>query len=134
MRWNNSHPDNHILDPLVKQIGSRWFLIIATVVAMILGLFLSIENRDWSWVTRFGGVIIVTGLLFTMSPLFANGIYKSQSSATTLAGLHSDGTPLTTNREDRRVGNNVALGIVITILGTLTNTFGDLIGHYFCGF
>lgn len=134
MTRKRSHPDNHILDPFVKPMSSRWFLIIVTTVALMLGVFISIENKDWSWINRFGGVVIVTGLLFTMSPLFANGIYKSQSSAATLAGLHSDGTPLTTNSEDRRVGNNVALGIMITIFGTLINAFGDLVGGYFYGF
>lgn len=78
--------------------------------------------------------MLVAGLLLTMSPLFSNGIYRSQSNTGTLSGLHSDNTPMITNMEDRKVGNNVALGIIVTVIGTLTNTFGDVLAGYIHGF
>lgn len=91
-------------------------------------------HENWSWINRFGAVVIVAGLLFTMSPLFSDGIYKSQSGAGRLADLHIDGTPIITTAEERKVGSNVALGIVITAIGTLTNAFGDLLGNCVYGF
>lgn len=134
MLTQNRHPDNHVLDPIVKPFASKAFLIFISLAAIGAGIIFSVSYEDWSWINRFGAVVIVAGLLFTMSPLFSNGIYKSQSGAGRFADLHADGTPITTTAEERKIGNNVALGIVITTIGTLTNAFGDLLGSCVYGF
>jgi len=123
------HPDNHVLDPIVKPLASKAFLIFISLAAIAAGITFSVVHENWSWINRFGAVVIVAGLLFTMSPLFSDGIYKSQSGAGRFAELHIDGTPIITTAEERKIGNNVALGIVITAIGTLTNAFGDLLGN-----
>lgn len=130
----NQNPDKHLLDPIVKPLASRAFLIVISLAAISAGIVLSVTHKDWSWVNRFGAVVIVAGLLFTMSPLFSKGIYKSQSSAFRFADRRSDSTTITTTAEERRIGNNVALGIIITAIGTLTNAFGDILGGYVYGF
>jgi len=130
----NKNPDNHVLDPIVKPIASKAFLIFISLAAIGAGITFSITHENWSWINRFGAVVIVAGLLFTMSPLFSAGIYKSQSGAGRFADLHTDGTLITTTVEERKIGNNVALGIVITIIGTLVNAFGDLLGSCVYGF
>lgn len=129
MFTQNRHPDKHVLDPIVKPLASKGFLIFISLAAFGAGITFSLINENWSWMNRFGAVVIVAGLLFTMSPLFSSGIYKSQSGAGRFADLHTDGTPIITTAEERRIGNNVALGIVITAIGTLTNAFGDLLGN-----
>ncbi|WP_407290774.1 hypothetical protein [Stutzerimonas zhaodongensis] len=134
MFTKNRNPDNHLLDPLVKPLASRAFLVVISLVAIGAGIFTSVIHKDWSWINRFGAVVIVVGLLFTMSPLFSNGIYKSQSGAGRFADLHTDGTLITTILEERKIGNNVILGIVVTAIGTLTNAFGDLLGACVYGF
>ena len=78
-------------------------------------------------ITLAAALAAVTGLLFTMSPTFAKGIYKSQSGAGRTGSLAPDGSLITTTEEERKIGNNVAAGIVITILGTLMNAFGDMV-------
>lgn len=130
----NRNPDDHLLDPLVKPLASRIFLIVISLAAIGAGIFISVIYKDWSWINRFGAVVIVVGLLFTMSPLFSNGIYKSQSDAGRLADLHTDDTLITTTPEERKIGNNVILGIIVTVIGTLTNAFGDLLGACVYGF
>ena len=134
MFTKNRHPDNHVLDPIVKPLASKAFLIFISLAAIASGITFSVIHENWSWINRFGAVVIVAGLLFTMSPLFSDGIYKSQSGAGRLADLHIDGTPIITTAEERKVGSNVALGIVITAIGTLTNAFGDLLGNCVYGF
>ncbi|NWC83522.1 hypothetical protein HX798_25000 [Pseudomonas putida] len=134
MFTQDRHPDRHVLDPIVKPLASKGFLIAISLAAFAAGIAFSLINENWSWINRFGAVVIVAGLLFTMSPLFSNGIYKSQSGAGRFADLHTDGTPIITTAEERRIGNNVALGIIITVIGTLTNAFGDLIGNCLYGF
>ncbi|MGS0942866.1 hypothetical protein ACVA51_20320 [Pseudomonas luteola] len=134
MFTNNRNPDNHLLDPLVKPLASRAFLIVISFAAISAGIIFSVTHKDWSWINRFGAVVIVVGLLFTTSPLFSSGIYKSQSGAGRFADLHTDGTPIITTPEERKIGNNVALGIIVTVIGTLTNAFGDLLGSCVYGF
>ncbi|BAP78375.1 hypothetical protein MT1_1198 [Pseudomonas sp. MT-1] len=130
----NRNPDNHLLDPLVKPLASRTFLIVISLVAIGAGILTSVIHKDWSWINRFGAIVIVVGLLFTMSPLFSNGIYKSQSGAGRFADLHTDGTLIITTPEERKIGNNAILGIIVTAIGTLTNAFGDLLAAFVYGF
>jgi cytochrome c biogenesis protein CcdA len=130
----NRNPDNHLLDPLVKPLASRTFLIVISLVAIGAGISTSVIHKDWSWINRFGAIVIVVGLLFTMSPLFSNGIYKSQSGAGRFADLHTDGTLIITTSEERKIGNNIVLGIIVTAIGTLTNAFGDLLAAFVYGF
>ena len=130
----NRNPDNHLLDPLIRPLASRWFLIFASLAALSAGITLSICYKDWTWLNRFGAIIIVIGLIFTMSPLFSNGIYKSQSGAGRYADLHSDGTKIITTLSERKIGNNIVLGIITTAVGTITNAFGDLLGSLAFGF
>ena len=134
MSPSKPHPDDHILDPWIKPLGSRWLLVGVATTALVSGICISIACQDWSWLNRFGGFVLVAGLLLTMSPFFSNGIYRSQSNAGTLSGLNSDNTPMITNMEDQKFGNNVALGIIVTVVGTLTNTFGDVLAGFIHGF
>ena len=128
------NPDNHLLDPLVKPLASRSFLIVASLAALCAGIILSVSHKDWTWINRFGAMIIVIGLLFTMSPLFSKGIYKSQSGAGRFAHKHTDGSLITTIPEERIIGNNIVLGVIVTAAGTLINAFGDLLASSIYGF
>jgi hypothetical protein len=130
----NRNPDNHLLDPLVKPLASRAFLIVVSLTALSAGIIFSVTHEDWTWINRFGAIVIVIGLLFTMSPLFSKGIYKSQSGAGRFAQKHTDGTLITTTPEERIIGNNIVLGIIVTAVGTLTNAFGDLLANSMYGF
>lgn len=115
MFTKNRNPDNHLLDPLVKPLASRALII--SIAAISAGVVFFIVYKGWSWINCFGAVAIVVGLLFTMSHVFSSGIYKSQSSAGRFADLHSDGTPIIITPEERKIGNNIALGIIVTVIG-----------------
>jgi hypothetical protein len=119
--------DIHFLDPFIKRLASRWILVALSVSAVFAGYGLSVLNADWSYINRFGAVVIVAGLFLTMSPIFSNGIYRSQSGVGTLGGLTPDNEIMTTTLQDRKVGGDVVLGMAITIFGTLMNAFGDLL-------
>jgi hypothetical protein len=74
-------------------------------------------------------IVVVFGLFLTMSPVFVRGIYRAHSSAGLFAEKDfRDGSTITTTLEDRKIGARVAVGIVVAILGTVINAFGDLIG------
>lgn len=62
-----------------------------------------------------------------MSPTFTKGVYLSQSQAGRWADVDTEGRVITTTKEEREIGRNVAYGILLTILGTVLWGFGDLI-------
>jgi hypothetical protein len=94
----------------------------------VLGIILSISYSEWLWFSRFGSLITIAGLLLISSPSFDKGIYLSNASAFGLAELDGDDNTMVTDEIDRKIGNKIFSGIVITILGTVIWGFGDLIG------
>jgi len=133
MSANRRGVDSHLLDPWVQWLANRTFLYVLVVVSLIAGVGLSIWKGDWTMLNRFGAVIAVAGLLFTMTPMFSNGIYRSQSGAGRLGDLQGDDL-VTTTAEERRIGSSVAAGIMVSIMGALVNAFGDLGGSWLYSF
>ncbi|WP_180084845.1 hypothetical protein [Acinetobacter sp. YH12145] len=119
--------DIHKYDYLVKHLSNRFMIILISIVAILMGMGFSIQLHEPGYMNRFGGVVAILGLLLTMSPFFLNGIYKSQSACGRWAGIDSSGNLLTTTQAERLIGDNVFFGVVISIIGTLINCFGDLI-------
>ena len=125
----SSKLDHHLLDPFVRVFGLRRFCIPASAIAAGIGICLSIHYENWQWLARFGAIIAVFGLLLTMSPIFVRGLYKSHSQAFKFANVNNEGAIVTTTEEDRQIAARVATGVIIAILGTITNAFGDLFGQ-----
>ncbi len=126
MSENISPIDKNLLDPLIKHFAKVWFILLIVVSATLAGIYVGYIKSDWTWVNRFGAINIVSGLLLTMSPMFAKGIYLSQSGAGKYASEDPQGRTITTTEEERKIGCAVALGVVIAICGTIQNAFGDL--------
>ena len=133
MSANRRGVDSHPLDPWVQWLAKRTFMYLLVLASLLAGVSLSLWTGDWTMVNRFGAVIAVAGLLFTMAPVFSKGIYRSQSSAGRYASLQGDDL-VTTTPEERRIGNDVAIGIVISIVGAFINAFGDLGGSWLYSF
>lgn len=133
MSVNRRGLDSHPLDAWIQWLSRRTFIYFLVLASLLAGVSLSIWKGDWTMVNRFGAVIAVAGLLFTMAPVFSNGIYRSQSGAGRLGDLQGDDL-VTTTPEERRVGSDVAIGIVISIAGALLNAFGDLGGSWLYSF
>lgn len=125
--------DSHPLDPWVKWLGNRTFIYLLALASLVAGVSLSIWKGDWTMLNRFGAVVAVAELLFTMAPVFANGFYRSQSGAGRYGDLQGDDL-VTTTPAERRAGSNVAAGIAVSIVGALINAFGDLGGSWLYSF
>ena len=124
---NLSPIDNHKFDYLVKYLANRFAIIFISILTLLIGLGFSIQLGNSSYINRFGGIVVILGRLLTMSPFFLNGIYKSQSACGRWTSVDSNGKMLTTTAAERHIGDNVFYGVVISIIGTLVNSFGDLI-------
>ncbi|WP_350657555.1 hypothetical protein [Psychrobacter sp. S1-30-MNA-CIBAN-0213] len=83
------------------------------------------------WFSRFGSLITIAGLFLLSSPSFIKGIYLSNASAFDFAEIDSDGNTQVTNEDGRKIGSQIFLGIVITVLGTVIWGFGDLINNLY---
>lgn len=119
--------DIHKYDYFVKYLSNRFIIILTSILSILIGMGFSIQLNDPGYMNRFGGVVAILGLLLTMSPFFLNGIYKSQSACGRWASTDSSGNLLTTTQAERLIGDNVFFGVLVSIIGTLINCFGDLI-------
>src|SRR5690625_1275563 len=126
--------DKHWLDPFLKVLANPCLIFVFALCSFFIGLVIAILTKDWSWVSRASSLITIAGLLLTMSPTFMKGVYLAQSQAGRLAGIDSEGKTITTSKEEREIGRNVAYGIILTILGTILWGFGDLICAAIFGF
>jgi len=123
-----SHHDIHVLDRFIKPFGSILFVLCLTFASVLLGVLLSIYCSDWTWFSRFGSVITVSGLLLVSSPVFDQGVYRAHAKAYAFGSKDENGDSKVTDEESRKTGNKVLVGIVVSIAGTLVWGFGDLLG------
>lgn len=123
-----SRYDKHRFDRYLRPLGNPWVIGPISILLLIIGVVISIRQNDWEWLSRMGSLITIVGLLLTMSPMFIRGIYKSQAHAFNFSEEDEEGNNQSTDQEDRRIGNAVFMGVIITILGALINTFGEFTG------
>lgn len=128
-KYRSKH-DFHPFDPYIKWLANRIFMIGSWIVIMTLGLYLSEHYSQWSILPRFGAIGIMIGTLLTLSPLFADGIYLSQSEAFGFACLDEEGKTRVTSEEGRRVSVNIFWGVILIVLSSFINAFGDYLGDY----
>lgn len=119
--------DTHKLDKFAKCFANRSGIVLITILILLLGIGFSIQCNKPEYINRAGSLITIAGLLLTMSPIFINGIYKSQSSCGRWSKKDENGNLVTTTPQERYAGINILYGIVISIIGTIVSTFGDLI-------
>lgn len=125
---NNSKHDIHPLDAAFYYIGSRWLMLLIWILIISLGVALSIKFEDWSWLSRFGAIGVMIGTLLTLSPLFRGGIYFSMAEISTFGGTSDeDGKPVFTSPESRYIANNIVIGVILIVLSSVINAFGDYI-------
>ena len=65
----------------------------------------------------------------TLSPLFRGGIYLSDAEAFGFASLDEYGKTTSTSEEGRAVSIIIVIGVILIIISTVINGFGD----YFVG-
>lgn len=128
-KYRSKH-DFHPFDPYIKWLANRIFMIGSWLVIMALGLYLSEHYSQWSILPRFGAIGIMIGTLLTLSPLFADGIYLSQSEAFGFACLDEEGKTRVTSEEGRKVSVNIFWGVILIVFSSFINAFGDFLGGF----
>jgi|SRR5690625_2524194 len=129
---NISEIDKHFLDPFIKCLAKPCLIILFALFCFGAAVIISICTQNSDWVTRFSSLITIAGVLLTMSPTFEKGIYLSQSQARRYGSLDEVGRTVTTTEEERKMGQNVFYGLIITVVGTALWGFGDLAFECIC--
>lgn len=108
-KFRSKH-DIHPLDPYIKWLANRTFMIFVWLGVIVTGVLLSKHYGQWNILPRFGSIGIMIGTLLTLSPLFADGIYLSQAEAFGFGGIDEDGKTSVTSEDGRNVSINIFWG------------------------
>jgi hypothetical protein len=123
----------------MKIIGTNVFSITAMIALMTAGIFMSFNQSNFQWLSRFGALIICVGIMtmarpfITGRPLRIRVIMESgfdvcdKKHYRTVGERHPDWL-------DHELRDRAAvgwLGPIICFAGTATNGFGDLLNGYF---
>lgn len=125
-QYRSKH-DMHPLEPYIKWLANRKIMLSAWVITILVRMWLSHHFNQWSLLPRFGCIGIMIGTLLTLSPLFSDGIYLSNAEAFGFGGVDDDGKTAVTSEEGRKVSINILCGVVLIVISSAINAFGDLI-------
>lgn len=125
---------------LKKLLTNNLILALTAVALFTLGIWLSIENRNFQWLSRFGALIICIGIIVLARPSILGldikiHILKADTGLSQLDREHykHTGEPIPDwVIEDERSRAAVGwLGPLLCLVGTGTNGFADLLTRYF---
>lgn len=137
--------ESAIRHALGKRPALRKHAILSTRKAMllsaavfILGVWLSLDQNDWSWFARSGSMIVVIGIFLTSSQIIENSRRLKIRRSRHDRNFHRDyaedikrGTLERSRSLDESIWENGLRGFYLLVAGTLIWGFGDLAGYLF---
>ncbi len=128
---NKSSLKRHVI------LSTRKALLLSTTV-IIFGVWLSIDQNDWSWFARSGSMIVVIGIFLTSSQIIENSRRLKLRRSHHEQNFHRDfaedvkrGTLDRSRGLDENIWENGLRGFYLLVVGTLVWGFGDLAGYLF---
>jgi hypothetical protein len=125
---------------LKRLLTNNVALTLASAILFAVGIGLSIEYRNFQWLSRFGALIICTGIIVLARPSIFGKDIKSHVVMAETGRSHLDrehykkiGEPLPDwVIEDERSRTAVGwLGPLLCLIGTGTNGFAELLNKCF---
>jgi len=129
---------------LFNFIVTRKYLVFSLLsIFCVISIFVSIIKKDFAWFSAYGGVATIFGILLTVShsvPMSKEEINRFLDSLfpESRDGILSE-TESATNREARiskriseanRILNSEAIGLIVTIIGTLIWAYGAFLNSF----
>jgi len=118
-------------------LSTRKALLLSAVV-LILAIWLSIDQNNWTWFARSGSIIVVIGIFLTSSQVIENSrrlkIRRSHHEHNFNRDFAEDikrGTLERSRGLDEDIWENGLRGFYLLVIGTLIWGFGDLAGMLF---
>ena len=118
-------------------LSTRKALLLSFSVS-IVGIWLSIDNHDWSWFSRSGSLIVVFGILLTSTQIIENSRRLSarrRRHDTNFGRDYADELKQDSLKHSRHHDEDSwesgLRGLYLLIAGTIIWGFGDLLGVLF---
>lgn len=139
------HSDSATRHVLSRKSALKRHLVLSTRKALLLsssvfiiGVWLSINQNDWSWFARSGSMIVVIGIFLTSSQIIENNRKLRIRRNRHEQNFHRDyadeikrGTLDRSRSLDEDIWENGVRGFYLLVAGTLVWGFGDLVGYLF---
>lgn len=125
---------------LKKLLTNNVALTLASLALFVTGTGLSIEYHNFQWLSRFGALIICTGIIVLARPSISGNDIKEHVIKYETGLSHLD------REHYKQIGESVPewviedersriavgwLGPLLCLIGTGTNGFADLLNNYF---
>lgn len=111
---------------------------ILSAAVLIVGVLLSLDQNDWTWLARSGSMIVVIGIFLTSSQIIENSRRLKIRRSHHEQNFHRDyaedikrGTLDRSRSLDEDIWENGLRGFYLLVFGTLVWGFGDLAGLLF---
>jgi hypothetical protein len=123
-----------------KMLTNNVFLTLVSLALFVIGVWLSIEKHDFLWLSRFGALIISTGIIVLARPAILGKDIDSDAiyPETGLSFMDPNHYKKTGEPYPEWVKENVHsrtavgwLGPLLCLIGTGTNGFADLLNKCF---
>lgn len=118
-------------------LSTRKALLLSAAV-FVLGVWLSIDQNDWTWFARSGSMIVVIGIFLTSSQIIENSrrlkirrSHHEHNFNRDFAEEIKRGTLERSRGLDEDIWENGLRGFYLLVVGTLVWGFGDLVGYFF---
>jgi hypothetical protein len=139
------HSDSAVRRVFRKRCALKQHVVLSTRRALLLsssvfiiGLWLSVNQNDWSWFARSGSMIVVIGIFLTSSQIIENSRKLRIRRSRHEQNFHRDyadeikrGTLDRSRSLDEDIWENGLRGFYLLVAGTLVWGFGDLVGYLF---
>ncbi|MGD8583027.1 MAG: hypothetical protein PVF06_10320 [Gammaproteobacteria bacterium] len=139
------HSDSSVRRVFRKRSALKQHVVLSTRRALLLsssvfiiGLWLSVNQNDWSWFARSGSMIVVIGIFLTSSQIIENSRKLRIRRSRHEQNFHRDyadeikrGTLDRSRSLDEDIWENGLRGFYLLVAGTLVWGFGDLVGYLF---
>lgn len=119
-------------------LGNNVFICIVALIFLAIGVMASVCNKNFQWLSRFGALVICTGVIALARPNIVGRPILVE--ILTEHGVSND--PLTYIRAGKSIPADVVedvksqfavgiIGPILCLLGTTVNGFGDLLNKAF---
>jgi hypothetical protein len=110
---------------LMLVLSCGWTLSMAAI-SLVVG--------DWTWFQRSGAICSTLGVLLAIRCVLRKGVRQAVEDSRIIDGGGAAPTPedLEAQRQLHLDGKALLIGSILSILGALISSFGDLIGEIWC--